>query len=247
MENFEIEIRKIMKEKFNIEIPKNYSMFQMVEAEEYGTYINGMKEYSRSGNFDNIYIVLDERGNWGFVDIKNGVYIEPICYDVSAKDKYIVMNEVMPKYADGTKSYFHHIAYDTTSGNLSVDLKTTKDISKSGAKLSEELFEDEGDLTVQAQDCGFQTISVNEKMGLLSEDTMTRYIEPQYDILMLAWGDVEELCNQITKKNQIYCVVKNNKKFGVVDLKNNIILPINFSSFDDLESYAKEQISQIEV
>lgn len=247
MEQFEIEVRKIMKEKFNTEIPEECWMFPVKEAEDYVEIVEGYKEFGLSGNFDNIFIVIGKYDLWGFVDLEHGVYIEPMCYDVSLKDNNIIMNEVTPKHENGRKSYFHHCSYDVKKGNMSVDFKTTTDISKQGAKLSEKLFVDDGDLTVQAHDSGFQTISVNEKMGLLSEDTLTRYIEPQYDALMLAWGDVEELCNQITKKEQIYCVVKNNGKFGVVDLANKFILPLDFGSFDELESYCKEQIAQVGV
>lgn len=247
MEQFEIEVRKIMKEKFNTEIPEDCWIFPVKEAEDYVEFVEGYKEFGLSGNFDNIFIVIGKYDLWGFVDLEHGVYIEPMCYDVSLKDNYIIMNEVTPINKDGRKSYFHHCSYDAEKGTLSVDFKTTTDISKQGAELSEELFIDDGDLTVQAHNCGYQTISVNDKMGLLSEDTLTRYIEPQYDALMLAWGDVEELCNQITKQDQIYCVVKNNGKFGVVNLSNKVILPLDFGSFDELESYCKEQIAQVGV
>ena len=247
MEKYEIEVRKTMKEKYNIEIPGDSWLIPMNKAEDYVEHVEGFKEFGLSGNFDNIFIVIGKYDAWGFIDIERGVYIEPMCYDVSLKDNCVVMNEVTPKHEDGSKSYFHYNYYNVEDGKFSVDFKTTKEFSEQGKELSKELFVDDAEIGVQAHDCGFQTISVNEKMGLISEDTLTRYIEPQYDALMLAWGNVEELCNQITKKDQIYCVVKNNGKFGVVDLSNKIILPLDFGSFDDLESYCKEQIAQVGV
>lgn len=249
-EKIELEVRKTMKEKFNIEIPKDCWIFPIKKAEEYETLVEGIKEFSSTGNFNNIYVVVKDSGEWGFLDTGKGIYVEPMCYDLSVKDKYVIMNSCSPKHEDGSTSYFSHCAYNTTEGKFSIDLKTTKEISKQGAKLEKELFEDDneyGGIGEQANGSGYQTISVNEKMGLISKDTLTMFIEPQYDVLMLAWGDVEEFCNQLTKKDQIYCVVKNNGKFGIVNLSNKIVLPIDFGSFDELESYCQKQIAQVGV
>ena len=182
------------------------------------------------------------------LDAMNGVYIKPIdMFGIKLSEKCVILDYCCIKREDGTEDVFSCNLYNPETGKLSIDFSTTNELSKQGRQLSEELFEDYTEIGVQAHDCGYQTISVNEKMGLISEDTLTRYIEPQYDALMIAWGDVEELCNQITKQDQIYCVVKNNGKFGVVDLSNKIILPLDFCSFDELESYCKEQIAQVGV
>lgn len=250
MEKHEIEVIKTMKEKYNIEIPEDSWLIPMNKAEDYVEHVEGFKEFGLSGNFDNIFIVIDTHNNWGFVDLEHGVYLEPACYDLALKDNHVIMNNILLKHEDGSDSFFHYNYYNVEDGKFSVDFKTTKELSKQGRQLDKELFPEDnlyGGIAEQAHGSGFQTISIDEKMGLLSEDTLTRYIEPQYDVLMLAWGDVEELCNQITKKDQIYCVVKNNGKFGVVDLSNKVILPLDFGSFDELESYCKEQIAQVGV
>ncbi len=254
MEELEMKVRKAVKETFNIEIPDNYWVYSMSEADYEGVLDGDPKktrEYVRSGKFSGVYIVDTDSGDRGLLDAVNGVYIKPFdMIGIKLNEKYVMLDYCCIKREDGTEDVFSYNLYNPETGKLSIDFSTTNELSKQGRQLSEELFEPDnayGGIGQQARGSGFQTISVNEKMGLISEDTLTSYIEPQYDALMLAWGDVEELCNQITKKDQIYCVVKNDGKFGVVDLSNKVILPLDCGSFDELESYCKEQIAQVGV